>query len=51
MFNSGQNFDAWKMQNQIGLANNQGQNEWNMDQNNNQNSQQALWASIMGGMF
>jgi len=52
MFNSGQDFDAWRMQNEIGLANNQGQNAWNMNENNqNQNSQQALWASIMGGMF
>jgi len=55
MFNQGQNFDSWLANNQFGMQNNQGMNDYNMQQNainaQSQNSQQALWASIMGGMF
>lgn len=48
MFNQGQGFDEWMAKNNWGFQDNQGQNQWNMQQ---QNQQQQLLASLLGGLF
>ena len=48
MFNSGQGFDQWALQNQFGMQDNQGQNYWNQQQ---QNQQQQMLMGLLGGMF
>ncbi|KKN79009.1 hypothetical protein LCGC14_0344850 [marine sediment metagenome] len=48
MFNQGQGFDQWALENQFGMQNNQGQNYWNQQQNQNQ---QQMLMGLLGGMF
>ena len=48
MFGAQNAFDAWLAENTFGMQNNQGQNAWNA---NNQDFQQQLLASILGGLF
>ena len=48
MFNSGQGYDAWALQNQFGMMNNQGQNQYNQQ---NQMNQQSFLANLLGGLL
>jgi hypothetical protein len=55
MFNAGQNLQQWGMQNQFGWGDVQGQNAWNMQQNQmnqqNQMMQQQWLAQLLGGLL
>ena len=52
MFNSGQGMDYWSQFNQMGMMDNQGQNAWNMQQNQQQQMyQQQMLAQLLGGVL